>query len=204
MPVKPFKDDLIDAMNDKTNDLPHSSPIGLLAMAIKRERLNAGLSVSELAKRAGVAKSTLSQLEGGVGNPSIETLWALAMAMGLQVTRFLEQPTPQLKVIRANEGVTVHAEDAPYAATLLDNCPPGALRNLYRVLAQPGRQRLSRAHPPGTVEHVLLCRGRALAGPLDRPLCLEPGDYIKYSASSAHLFEALEPDTLALIVMEHP
>ncbi len=204
MPVKHFKDDLIDVMNDKTNEMHELSPIGLLAHAIKRERLNAGLSVSELAKRAGVAKSTLSQLEGGVGNPGIETLWALAMAMGLHVTKFLEQPAPQLKVIRAHEGMTVHAEDAPYAATLLDNCPPGAQRNLYRVLAQPGRPRHSRAHPPGTVEHVLLCRGRALAGPLDQPLSLEPGDYIKYSASSAHLFEALEPDTLALVVMEHP
>ena len=44
------------------------------------ERERAGMSLAELA-RAGLAKSTLSQLESGTGNPSLETLWALAMAL---------------------------------------------------------------------------------------------------------------------------
>ena len=35
------------------------------------------ISLTELARRAGLAKSTLSQLEAGTGNPSIETLWSL-------------------------------------------------------------------------------------------------------------------------------
>ncbi|KAF0865666.1 helix-turn-helix domain-containing protein [Pseudomonas sp. LD120] len=192
-------------MINKTNtsDTPSLSPIGLLATAIKRERLNAGLSVTELAKRAGVAKSTLSQLEAGVGNPSIETLWSLAMAMGLQVTRFFEQPAHDLKIIRANEGATALAEDAHYAATLLDDCPVGALRDLYRLTVQPGQPRQSKAHLPGTVEHVFLCSGRALVGPASNPTSLNPGDYIRYSASVPHLFEALEADTMAVMLIEH-
>ncbi|MEX5612114.1 XRE family transcriptional regulator [Pseudomonas protegens] len=190
-------------MNDKTNDPTSLSPIGLLAMAIKRERLNAGFSVSELAKRAAVAKSTLSQLEAGLGNPSIETLWALAQAMGLQVTRFFQQPAHQLKVIRAHEGTTAHAEDAHYTATLLDDCPPGAQRDLYRLKAQPGQARQSKAHLPGTVEHLVICSGRALAGPADSPVSLEAGDYIRYSADLPHVFQALEADTTAILVIEH-
>ena len=46
------------------------TPIGLLSAAIRRERERLNLSVTELAKRAGIAKSTLSQLEAGSGNPS--------------------------------------------------------------------------------------------------------------------------------------
>lgn len=190
-------------MNDKTNEASTLSPIGQLAIAIKRERLNAGFSVSELAKRAAVAKSTLSQLEAGMGNPSIETLWALAQAMGLQVTRFFEQPADQLKVIRAHEGTTAHAEDAHYAATLLDHCPPGAQRDLYRLNVQPGQPRQSKAHLPGTVEHLVIARGRALAGPADDPISLNAGDYLRYSADQPHVFEALEADTTAILVIEH-
>ncbi|QCG67573.2 MULTISPECIES: helix-turn-helix domain-containing protein [Pseudomonas] len=54
-----------------------------IAIAPNKQRQNttaSGLSLTELAKRAGVAKSTLSQLESGIGNPSIETLWSLLNA----------------------------------------------------------------------------------------------------------------------------
>ncbi|EPC4490693.1 helix-turn-helix domain-containing protein, partial [Serratia liquefaciens] len=40
----------------------NATPIGLLSAAIRRERERLGLSVTELARRAGIAKSTLSQL----------------------------------------------------------------------------------------------------------------------------------------------
>ncbi|MGY4493869.1 helix-turn-helix domain-containing protein [Pseudomonas sp. TE3610] len=186
-------------------DIPNnSSRLDLLASAIKRERQQAGLSVTELAKRAGVAKSTLSQLETGIGNPSIETLWALATAMGLQVTRFFEQPQQHLRVIRADEGDTVHNESGRYAATLLADCPAGVQRDLYRLKVQPGDAKLSKPHPPGTLEHVLLCTGSANVGPAHDPVRLNAGDYMSYSANVPHLFEALEPDTTAVMVIEHP
>src|SRR5690242_11606233 len=61
---------------------PTSAPLAAIAAALRRERARAGLSLTELARRAGVAKSTLSQLESGLGNPSVETLWALGVALG--------------------------------------------------------------------------------------------------------------------------
>ncbi|HGN1752866.1 TPA: helix-turn-helix domain-containing protein, partial [Providencia stuartii] len=44
-------------------------PIELIAKALVRERQKSGLSLSELSRQAGIAKSTLSQLEAGNGNP---------------------------------------------------------------------------------------------------------------------------------------
>lgn len=193
-------------MTDITNNSfsNNTSRIDLLALSIKRERQSAGLSLTELAKRAGVAKSTLSQLESGIGNPSIETLWSLATAMGLQVTRFFEQPRQHLRVIRANEGLTTYAETAHYAATLLADCPAGVRRDIYRLKVQPGEVRLSHPHPFGTVEHVVLCSGSANIGPANEPVRLYAGDYISYLANAPHVFEALEADTTAVMVIEHP
>ncbi|WP_219273248.1 helix-turn-helix domain-containing protein [Pseudomonas sp. Xaverov 83] len=193
---------MTDITNNSFNN--NTSRIDLLALSIKRERQSAGLSLTELAKRAGVAKSTLSQLESGIGNPSIETLWSLATAMGLQVTRFFEQPQQHLRVIRANEGLTTYAETAHYAATLLADCPAGMRRDIYRLKVQPGEVRLSQPHPAGTVEHVVLCSGSANIGPANEPVLLYAGDYISYLANAPHVFEALEADTTAVMVIEHP
>ena len=60
-------------------------PLATIAAALRRERERVGISIAELARRAGVAKSTLSQLEAGTGNPSIETLWSLGRRAGRPV-----------------------------------------------------------------------------------------------------------------------
>ncbi|ANF58515.1 helix-turn-helix domain-containing protein [Halotalea alkalilenta] len=179
------------------------SPIGRLSASLRRERERLGLSVSELAKRAGVAKSTLSQLEAGVGNPSLETLWALAVALDVQVTRLIAQPRSHVQIIRAGEGASVVSEQAHYVATLLAVCPSGVQRDLYRLAVEPGTPRRSEPHLPGTIEHVVLCSGRARLGPLAHPVELSAGDYASYSADEAHMFEALEAGTTAVMLIEH-
>ena len=92
---------------------------------------------------------------------------------------------------------------ADYVATLLASCPPHARRDLYRVIAQPGAPRASDPHMPGVIEHVVLCAGRALVGPATEPVELRPGDYIAYPGDQPHLFQALEPDTTAVLTSEH-
>ncbi|HEX2313157.1 MAG TPA: XRE family transcriptional regulator [Thermomonospora sp.] len=180
-----------------------SDPIALIAMSLRRERERAGLSLTELARRAGIAKSTLSQLEAGNGNPSVETLWALGVALGVPFSRLVDPPRPSVRVIRVGEGTVTYSEQASYAATLLASCPPHARRDLYRIGAQPGEPRVSDPHMPGTTEHVILGTGRALVGPTEEPVELGPGDYVTYPGDAPHLFEALAPDTTAVIVMEH-
>ncbi|MER6298293.1 XRE family transcriptional regulator [Kitasatospora sp. NPDC001539] len=177
--------------------------IGQIAASIRRERERSGLSMTELARRAGIAKSTLSQLESGAGNPSVETLWALGVALNVPFSRLVDPPRPTVKVLRAGEGPVTHSEQANYAATVLASCPPNARRDIYRIEAQPGETRASDPHMPGTVEHVMIGSGRALVGPAEAPVELGPGDYISYPGDAPHVFRALDPDTLAVIVMEH-
>jgi transcriptional regulator with XRE-family HTH domain len=175
----------------------------VIAASIRRERDRSGLTLTELARRAGIAKSTLSQLESGSGNPSVETLWALGVALGVPFSRLVDPPRLGTRVIRADEGPVIYAERSGYAATLLASCPPGARRDIYRIKVQPGQPRNSDPHMPGTTEHVVISSGRALAGPTEDPAELGPGDYVTYAGDAPHTFRALEPDTTAVMVMEH-
>ena len=179
------------------------APLELIAASLRRERRRTGLSLTEVARRAGIAKSTLSQLESGAGNPSLETLWAICVALDAPFSRLLDPPRPHVQVIRADEGPTVSAAQANYQATLLAACPPGARRDVYRIAAEPGQARASDPHMPGVVEHVVLSAGRALVGVAGEPAELGPGDYICYPGDLPHVFEALEPRTLAVLVSEH-
>jgi transcriptional regulator with XRE-family HTH domain len=180
-----------------TNTASEKAPLEVIAASLRRERRRTGLSLTEVARRAGIAKSTLSQLESGTGNPSVETLWAICVALDVPFSRLLDPPRPYTQVIRAHEGPTI------YLATLLAACPPGARRDIYRIQADPGHPRVSDPHNTGVVEHVVIGAGRALVGVTGEPVELAPGDYIRYPGDVAHVFEALEPGTLALLLSEH-
>jgi len=54
------------------------------------------------------------------------------------------------------------------------------------------------------VSCTALPTGRALVGATGEVAELGPGDYIRYPADVPHVFEALEPRTLAVLVSEHP
>ncbi|MEV5509901.1 helix-turn-helix domain-containing protein [Streptomyces orinoci] len=178
-------------------------PLDLIAARIRAERLRAGLSLSELAKRAGLAKSTLSQLESGTGNPSVETLWALGVALDVPFSRLVDPPRPRVTVLRSGEGVTVPSERPGHTATLLSSCPPHARRDLYLLRLEPGAVRESEPHMAGALEHAVVAAGRALLGPAGEPVELGPGDYICYPGDARHVFRALAAGTVVFLTMEH-
>lgn len=179
------------------------APHAAVAAALTRERVRAGLSLAEVARRAGIAKSTLSQLESGSGNPSLETLWALSLTLDVPFARLVEPVRRPVQVIRAGEGPALAASGSDYTATVLSACPPNARRDIYRIVVEPGEPRRSEPHMPGVVEHWVISTGRALVGPVGEEVELGPGDYLSHAGDVPHLFDALEPGTTAVMVSEH-
>lgn len=180
------------------------TPASLIASAIRRERSRAGLSLSALAARAGVSKSTLSQLETANGNPSIETLWAIARALRVPFSFLFEVSETQPCVIRARDGTELSAEAADFTATLLAACPPGRRRDIYRAQMARPSTRHADPHPDGTVEHVMVMSGRARLGPEDATEDLGPGDYFRYPGDVPHIYEPLTESATLVIVMDAP
>lgn len=178
------------------------TPNDLIATAIQRERLRKGISLSALASSAGLAKSTLSQLEAGKGNPGIETLWAIAGALEVNFSTLFEMPDPETTLVRAGEGHGLGAEQADYQTVLLSNCGPGMRRDIYRADLEPGTIHQSNPHPHGAIEHVIICNGQAKVGPKGAEETLTAGDYYRYGADRPHGYEALEPGTQMIVVME--
>lgn len=131
-------------------------------------REQAGLSLSELARRSGLSKGALSQLEAAQGNPTVETLWALAQALDVPFSDLTaERGAPEVVVVRAANGDWISG--TPIASRLLHRASSPAMSELHQILVQPGGPRLSRPHPRGLTEHVVLHSGSLRVGPADGP-----------------------------------
>src|ERR1700757_5491166 len=81
----------------------------VIAANLRRLRPPRRMSLAPLASRADVAKATLANLEQGRGNPTIETLWSLAIALGVPFSDLLEDRTETTTaVVRAQQGTRAH------------------------------------------------------------------------------------------------
>ena len=62
-----------------------------LGAAIRRERVALGISQEELAKRSGLQRTYISDLERGTRNPSVGSIQRIAQALGVPVAKLFEQ-----------------------------------------------------------------------------------------------------------------
>src|SRR5919197_1417246 len=109
-----------------------TAPSEVIGAALRDLRGRSGVSALELARRSGVARGTIAALEAGEGNPTVDTLYALANALGVPLSDLLDRAPeePGVHVVRAGDGARV--EGAALEARLLERFErPGALGELY-------------------------------------------------------------------------
>ena len=175
-------------------------PVNALAANLRRLRAERGLSTVALARDSGVARATLAQLEAGRGNPTLETLYALANALEVALADVIAPPlAADVEVVRAAAGPRVTG--AAVRARLVARLSGRASVELYDLSLRPGRRQVSAAHPAGVVEHLLVHAGRARVGPESAPVELGPGDFARYSGSVPHIYEALDGDAVGTLVI---
>jgi transcriptional regulator with XRE-family HTH domain len=174
-----------------------------IARTVRSVRAASGRSLADVARAAGIGKSTLHAIETGAANPGIETLWALAGALDVPFGALLEPPPPDVRVLRAGSGARVHSEDESMQARALAASAHGARTELYAIRLAPNGRRNAEPHDPGTIEHVLVTGGRLAVGPARDPVVLESGDFASFAGDVAHVYEARGSDVTAVLLIEY-
>jgi transcriptional regulator with XRE-family HTH domain len=175
-----------------------------IAVNVRRLRTARGLSAAGLAREAGVARATLAELEAGRGNPTIETLYGLARELGVTFADLLvPADAPPVHVVRADEGPQVPG--AVVQARLLRQASAERVHvEMYDMRVVPGEPRHADAHQPGVVEQLLVVSGRLRVGPEGGPVELGPGDFAVFEGSVPHVYEALDGEARAALVILTP
>jgi len=75
----------------KANKRTQTSLKSALAAAIRRERFLLRISQGELASRAGLHRTYVSDLERGARNPSIESIEKLARALHVPIKKLFDE-----------------------------------------------------------------------------------------------------------------
>ncbi len=168
--------------------------IKILAKNLIRLRKERGFSLTGLAERAGISKSTLSSLEAGQANPTISTLWALADA--------LEVPFGAL--VAESEDVSVEVSETGVSVRLIEQSDDIPKIEVYLMRLSPGGMREAAPHSTGVAECVFILKGRMLVGPSNSPKLLRAGETISFKADQPHVYIAMDEPVSALVTVEYP
>ncbi|MFC4224252.1 helix-turn-helix domain-containing protein [Lysinibacter cavernae] len=183
-----------------------SQPLSPLASNLRQWRERRGLSVSGLARDAGISKSTVSELERGNGNPSLDTLWALAKALNVSLgALFVDQgPVGETVFKRLVEAPTIARDGDEFIAQLVSAWRnSGEIEISVVTLAQDGK-RDSRGNAAGVIERVVCMRGLVEVGPVGASVLLEPGDMLMFRADQPHIYHARGEGGRLLVVQQYP
>ena len=192
----------IDALSSEMDSV--DTFVRSVAQNVRQLRLDAGLTLADLAAAASLGKSTLAQLESGRANPSVETLWAIAAALKVPFARLVEAERPALRVVRARDVPPMHSAETPgWAGRLLTASRGRGTFDLYSLDLEAGSVRHADPHHAGVVEHLVVVVGRLRAGPATSPVELEAGDLVTFAADVPHMYEALET-THCVLLMAYP
>ncbi|RCV54213.1 helix-turn-helix domain-containing protein [Marinitenerispora sediminis] len=132
----------------------------VVADNVRSARARHGLSLDQLASRAGISKGALVAVEAGSGNPSLSTLVRLADALAVPVSAIVEPAgVPRLRVVHAGDIPPLWRGPAGGEVRLLLTTTGPAPVELWRWRMLPGERHHSAPHASGVHETVTVLDG---------------------------------------------
>lgn len=179
---------------------PTRSPLAVaVGTRLRGLREARGLSASELARRSGLGKATLSELEAGRRNPTIETLYAITTVLEVPLSAAL----PPRDHPDAEDGAPI-AGDAIRAVLVARFDDLTATTEVYRIAVEAGLQQQSAPHGNGVTEHWIVFAGELALGPHGEERTLGPGQTASFTADVPHAYRAGPDDVAATLIVRYP
>jgi XRE family transcriptional regulator, regulator of sulfur utilization len=161
-----------------------------VAESLKGLRRERGWTLEELARRSGVSRAMLSQIEARKTNPTIAVLWKISSAFGLNFAAMLgEDARKDVTVLRRDEAQVLTSSDGVFQSRPL--FPRGAERKaeFYELRLRPQGRSDGPPHPTGTRENLVVVRGSLTVWVAGCIYELAEGEAIDFAADVPHAYE---------------
>lgn len=162
---------------------------------LRQFRTNRGMSLEHLAKKIGISKLTLMNVERGEGNPTLSVIWKIANGLNIPVSALLSIES-DVSIARKEDGLKLMSSDKVFVAEPLFQSH--GLYELYRGYLQPHADYPSEAHQFGVIEYVTVMSGQLTLEVGDETYHLDEYDSIKFKGDLDHKYSN-PTSTLAIL-----
>ncbi|MBW8828857.1 MAG: helix-turn-helix transcriptional regulator [Burkholderiales bacterium] len=185
--------------------MPDEPPcVGDTLLAMRQAQ---GLTLDNLARKAGVSKSMLSQIERNQANPTVALVWRLANALGVSVGELLGYGPPEpppIVMVQAHATPSLGSSDGKCELRILGPIDLAGQFEWYELTMQPGGALDSEPHEPGSREHLSVLSGALEVTAGAHNSRIKSGETARYAVDQRHSIRNLGRTTAtALLVVLH-
>ncbi|MFS0763383.1 helix-turn-helix domain-containing protein [Peribacillus phoenicis] len=160
----------------------------IISANLKRLRTERNLSLGQLSELSGISKVMLSQIEKGGSNPTINTIWKIAIGLQVPYTRLIDSPIDDAVVIRKSDCKKQSENKNSFVSYCYYTTNPNRSFELFKVELQPNCKHNSDGHAPKTQEYIFVIRGELTIQLNTGEYVLREGDSIHFDCSLPHTF----------------
>lgn len=154
-----------------------------------------GLTQAEMAKAAGIPRSTWTNLESGYGNPTLSVLHRVAGALQVSTEELLSTPRAACEFF-PRDSMPSRVQGQARLRSFLPHRIPGM--EMDRIELPGGGRMPGVPHTPGTREYLTCERGRIALAAAGEKWVLAPGDVIAFRGDQHHSYS--NPNASAVAV----
>jgi transcriptional regulator with XRE-family HTH domain len=172
---------------------------------LRRLRVRRGLSLERLAQQSGVSRAMLGQIELAQSAPTINVLWKIARALGVTFSALITARSASgPSVIRASSAKLLSSRDGSFTSRALFPFDEPRRVEFYELHLQARAHEDADAHPPGTVENLVVNRGEVEIEVAGERHALAAGDALLFEADSPHVYRNIgEDEAVMYLVMTY-
>jgi transcriptional regulator with XRE-family HTH domain len=156
---------------------------------LRRLRAKRGLSLERLARASGVSRAMLGQIELGQSTPTINVLWKIARALAVPFSALITNRTAgRTTVMAAARAKVLTSHDGAFSSRALFPFDEPRTTEFYELHLAPQSVENADAHPPGTIENLIVNRGALEMIVGAERHTLGAGDAIMFEADVPHQY----------------
>jgi transcriptional regulator with XRE-family HTH domain len=154
---------------------------------VRQIRKQKQLTLQQLAEKAGLSPSLLSQIERGLVDPTISTFWKICSALDVPINHFFGPKDEETPVIRKNEHKIIQLRNTNVKYHVLTPIQEGKIEFVL-VEIEPGQTVVNEliSHSGEECGYVLKGELTVILG--EREYHLHEGDSMGFSSSKPHRF----------------
>lgn len=156
---------------------------------LRRLRTQRGLSLERLAKASGVSRAMLGQIELGQSAPTINVIWKIARALGIPFSALISTTAQTgTRLMRAQQSKRLASHDGSFTSRALFPFDEPRRVEFYELRLAAHAVEQADAHPPGTLENLVVTVGTVEIDRGEEHHVLHAGDAILFEADVAHVY----------------